>query len=140
MSTLKKLKAALNGVERCFIDATGVIDDKVNELNDGERLPPEMVETRRALAPIREHLDAAHEIAAALAKKPSGEDDQELSYSRTRRSSVLDKFDRAHIGRVNRIGKVVNRATPLPPAAKGGGAFTTASVLESELKRLRALW
>jgi hypothetical protein len=133
MSTLTKLQNSLNAIERCFLDATGVCDDIVN--ND-ERLSPEMAETRRALDPIREHLDAAHEIAAALARKPSPDGDQELAWSKVRRSAALAKLERADVGRVN-------RAAPrpiLPPAARGGGAFLTQKVREDELRRLRAMW
>jgi HK97 family phage prohead protease len=59
------------------------------------------------------------------------------------RKAALNRLDRADVGLIYRVGTVAYHAArplPLPPAAKGGGAHLTVSVLENELKRLRALW
>ena len=130
---MSKLKTALAGIDRHCIEGQDLNDQALdNEITHKAALAA----TRKALQGVRAHLDAAFEEL----KKPSPDDDQELAWSKVRRSSALEKLDRAHIGRINRIGNVVNRATPLPPAARGGGAHLTASVLEGELARLRSLW
>jgi hypothetical protein len=129
MSTLKKLKAALDAAERHHLDALDTLDSETAPKTA-------LAETRRSIKASRAHLDEARAICLKLMKGDAP--DEELSLSRTRRSTALARLDAAPVGRV---GNPAVRPRPAaPPAALGGGAHLTQQVREDELRRLRAMW
>jgi len=148
--SIAKLKACLEKSEEYHIHAL----DALNGSDDDDEANPAM-DARTALVASRKQLDSARDICLKLMKKPSpaSDDDQELSWSRARRSSALGRLDRANVGATGIVrmpfGKIyplypgvsAAHAPPPPPAVRElGGAYLTAQVRADEERRLMAFW